>query len=344
MPFSTPNIIQGVSIRHQGNTGPLTFSFGSDLTAQSLILLVGGLVESVTSETLFFGTVTGGGTWSSAVSARDASPGDYAPNLAAAWLHNVSAGASPTFSIPIRKWNGSSLVVHTSNIKHSLYAMEIGNVPTSNAIDPAQVKFGTSGSAATETTTASTGTLSQDTHRIFGGGAGWFGDPDTQSGYTIVDATGTPPYTDTANGSGAGFVGFHLASKALTGTNAAQTYTQPHPNGGSGGAGQASIIIPVKGKATASYFYQAELPAAQFPTSTTNIVVYVWRNVGVGAEAEIYTISSPAITAKPGDATRNLLKVPADPAALLTDTITMMVMQASSGKRAGPGLGSVVSS
>jgi hypothetical protein len=36
--------------------------------------------------------------------------------------------------------------------------------------------------------------------------------------------------------------------------------------------------------------------------------------------------------------------VPADPAALLTDTITMMVMQASSGKRAGPGLGSVVSS
>ena len=86
------------------------------------------------------------------------------------------------------------------------------------------------------------------------------------------------------------------------------------------------------------------LPAAQFPTSTTNIVVYVWRNVGVGAEAEIYTISSPAITAKPGDATRNLLKVPADPAALLTDTITVMVMQASSGKRAGPGLGSVVSS
>lgn len=343
MPFSTPNIIQGVSFRQATGSGPISFAFGTDLTAGSCLLIVAGIVESASSQTLFLGTVTGGGSWASALSARDASPGDYAPNIACTWLANASAGPSGTISVPFRYWNGSAYAAQTTNIKVSGYAVEIGNAATS-PIDAAQVKFGTSGSSAAATTTAGTGTLSQDTHRIFGGGAGWFGDADLTSGFALVDATGTPPVTDTPNGSGPGYLGFHFASKALTGTNATQSYTQDHPNYGSGGAGQAAIIVPVKGKATATYYYQAELPAAKFPTSLTNLVVYVWRNKAWQSDAadETYTIASPTITPKSGDATRNVLRWLADPAALPTDTVTAFIMQASSGKRAGPGLISVV--
>ena len=336
MPFSTPNIIQGVSFKYAAGSGPITFAFGSNLTAGSCILIVAGMVESVSSQTLFFGTITGGSTWSSALSARDGSLNDYAPNLSCAWLANVSAGASPTYSMPFRRWDGSAYQSQTTNLKVSGYAVEIGNVPTSNPIDASQVKFATSGSGATNTTTAGTGTLSQDTHRIFGAGAGWFGDPALTATYALVGSAGD---TDIANGASS-LLGFHLASKALTGTTAAQSYTQSHPDGG---GGQAALIIPVKGKSTTSYQYQFELPAAQFPTSLTNIVVYVWRNVAWhSAVPEAYTIATPSITVKPGDSTRNLLKLPADPAALLSDTVTGIVIQSSSGKRAGPGIGSVV--
>ncbi|MFM1991286.1 MAG: hypothetical protein RJA99_4243 [Pseudomonadota bacterium] len=344
MPFSTPTVLQARAIQQASGAGPITFAMTANLTAGSAILLVGAAVDSSTSQTLFLGTPTGGVTWSTPSSARDATPGDYTPNVVVSIAQNLSAGASPTFSVPFLKWNGSSYVAASANIRFTGVAYELGNVPTTGVLDV--VRFGTSGSGATSTTPATTPTLAQDTNLLVGVSGGWYGAPGTPTtGGTWTEPTTTSPAGggNVANGSGAGLVGFETAYRALTGTTAGQSVTMPHNNSGAGGAGQAAALIVVKGKSTTSYQYQAELPAAQFPTSVTNLEVYVWRNVAwYSALPERYVIASPTITVKPGDATRNLLKLPADPAALLADTVTIMVLRPSTGLRAGPGVGAVV--
>lgn len=341
MPLLTPSYLQAVAIRAAAGTGPQTFAFPSSLTAGSLILLIAGLT-STTGETLHIGTPSGGPTWSTPLSARVPSAGEWAPNIAVAWTHNVSAGASPTFSVPFLVWNGSALVPQTTNIKVSGWAVEVGNVPTSAAIDPAQVKFATTGTGATSTVTPSTGALSQTEHRLFAAGTGYFGIPGTPTGGVTYTVPSTPAGALVQNGESPGYIGFVVGHGALSGSAAAQTATITHD----AGAGAAAVIVPVKGRDSGAKQYQVELPATgaqALPIGSTNLVAYVWRNVNwYAALPEVYTLAAPTIVAKPGDATRNLLRFPADPAALVTDAVTVIVMQASSGKRAGPGAGAVV--
>jgi hypothetical protein len=94
---------------------------------------------------------------------------------------------------------------------------------------------------------------------------------------------------------------------------------------------------------SASLAYQVELPAAQFAVGIAGLNVAVWRNVDWWtAVPEWYVVSAPTVIPKPGDATRNLLRVPAPVGAATGDTVTTIVLQPSTGLRAGPGAAAVV--
>lgn len=335
MPFNTPGVAQVKAISVTAGTS-VSFSMTSSLGAGNAILLIGGLVESSSSQTLFIDAPTGSGTWTTPVSARDSTPNDYAPNLVVALLANVSSGASPTWTIPVKRWNGSSFVTQSSNIKFEGVAIELNNVPTSAVIDV--VRFATTGSGATQTTTPTTPDLSQDTNRLIAGAAGWFYDPENPT----TGGTWTE-HASVINGD-ASRLGFQASSRALTGTDDGQFVVMPHPNGGSGGSGQCGVIVVIKGSQTVVYNYEVEIPSAIFSTSITNLRATFWRNVNWWtAVPEVYDIASPSIAAKSGDPNTNILTVQAPAGALLTDTVTACIEESSgTGYTTGHGGATVV--
>lgn len=321
MPFNTPGVAQVKSISVTAGAS-VSFAMTSNVGANNGILLLGGLVEAVSSQTLFIDAPTGGGTWTTPQSARDASPGDYAPNLVVALRPALSAGASPTWTIPVKRWNGSAFVAQTSNIKFEGLAIELNNVPASAVIEV--VRFAITGSGAVQTTTPTTPDLSQDTNLLVAGAAGWFYDPENPT------TGGTWTERASVTNGDASRLGFQASTRALTGSTDGQFVVLPHPNGGAGGSGQCGVIVVIKGSPTVTYNYEAEIPAALFPIGTTNLRATFWRNVNWWtAVPEVYDLASPTIVAKPGDATTNILKVPAPAGALLTDTVTACIEESS---------------
>lgn len=291
MAFETPSVVQARLYELDGQTGTIVVSPSSAFTSGSTVVVIGTAVQSGTGLAVRLSSVSGGGTWQSAINVRPDT--DYAPNCFAGVLYNAP-GSSPSITLTMNQ---------STDVRASFALVEIDGVPSSSVLD-GSARTGTSGSSATSTATSATGTLTQSDNLILLCAGGWLGTPLTPSGYTNV-------VTPTANGSGPGYVGNGVFYKTVTSTST-QTGTVLHD----ASAGSSAILLVLKAASTTSLKYRFTFNSSLFTSADTGIEGYVWRNGGADS------VLAEHHTGLAGDATAGRLDItPSASGVLVSDTI-----------------------
>jgi hypothetical protein len=291
MPFQAIAVRQSRNYTLTGQTDTIAIAPSASLAAGSTVLVIGSAFQAGTGLTVLLSSVSGGGTWESALNVR--ADDVYVPNVFACVVYNVSA-ATPTITLTVNQ---------SSAVTISLSLIEIEKVPAAAVLD-GSARTGTTAASAATTSTAATGTLAQTDNLTVLCAGGWFGAPVTPPGYTAIQST--------ANGSGTGYVGCGVYHKKVTST-ATVTGTVAHdPSGGS-----SAMLLVFKAASDVALQYKFQLNPSAFTSADTAISGYVWRNSGPdGVLAEAYTGLA-------GDAVAGDLLITPTPANVqVTDTIT----------------------
>lgn len=291
MPYQAIAVRQSRNYTLTGQTGTIAIAPSASFASGSTVLVIGAAFQAGSGETVLLSSVSGGGTWESALNVRSA--GVYVPNVFACVAYNVSA-ATPTITLTVNK---------SSSVTISLSLIEIEKVPTTAVLD-GSARTGTTTVGASTTSTAATGTLAQSDNLIVLCAGGWLGLPVTPAGYTAIQ--------NTANGSGAGLVGCGIYHRNVTST-ATVTGTVAHDSS----AGSSAMLLVFKAASTVALQYKFQLDSSVFTSADTAISGYVWRNSGPdGVLAEAYTgLAGDAVAG-------NLLITPTPTNVQITDTIT----------------------
>lgn len=259
MAFDLIAVRQSKSFVLDGQTDTIAVNLDASVASGSALLVIGAAVRSDTSQTVLLSSVSGGGTWASAINVRTGT--DYVPNVFASIAPNVSAG-SPSVTLTMNQ---------TSSVRTSFVLFEVEKAVTSSVID--KQPTGTSASG-TSTSTSSSGALTQTDNLVVLCAGGWFGIPQNPSGYTS--------YMTQQNG---GFIGCQVSARKVTATTAI-TGTVAHDET----AGAAALLLVLKAATTAAKRYKFLLDTATFTSADTGITAFVWRNADPDAVvAEKYT-------------------------------------------------------
>lgn len=293
MPFQNIAVRQSRVYELDNQTGSIVVTPSSAFAAGSTVVVIGAAFQAGTGQAVLLSSVSGGGTWQSPSNVRASS--DYAPNVFAAVLYNVSA-STPSITLTMNQ---------SSSVRASLSLIEVNNVPTSAVLDGG-ARTGTA-SSGTTTSAAATGTLSQTDNLILLCAGGWFGAPQTPGGYTAIQTT--------ANGSGPGYVGCGVYWQKVTATTSI-TGTVAHDTT----AGSSAMALVLKAADVTARTYRFTLNSTLFNNTKTGLTCYVWRNGGPDSVvAELYTGLS-------GSATAGQLNITPSPTNVqLTDTISGIV-------------------
>lgn len=304
MPFQQIAVRQALPITFNGTAANVVRTLNANVLAGSTLVFVGCAVSTAVAtadQAALLTAPSGAGTWTGLTNTRSA--GDYAPNVCAAAVYNVSAGA-PSITLPFNV-NGSAAV----SFRLSGVLFEIEKVPTTSVIDKNVTGTSTS---ATSTSTSTTGTLTQTDNLAILICGGWFGIPSNPANWTS--------HLTQQNGAG-GFVGAQVSSRTLSATTSiAGTVAHELATDAS------AILLVLKAAAGVTLFYEFEFNSQELPGSESGIEALIARNqepMAANSTFEYYSSLTSLSGTKPGDPTVRLLQVrtglPSDIA--VTDTL-----------------------
>jgi len=288
MPFQNIAVRQALTITVSGAGSSVVRTLNANVLAGSTLVFVGTAISSAVptqDQAALLTTPSGGGTWTGVTNTRSA--GTYAPNVCAAVLYNVSAGA-PTITLPFTV-NGSPAV----DIKVSGVILEIEKVPSTSVVDVTVTGTSTN---ATSTSTSATGVLSQTDNLALLACGGWFGIPSNPAGWTS--------YLTQQNGA---FIGCQVSAKNLTATTSI-VGTVSHDLA----VAASAVMLVLKAASGSVLFYEFEFNSQELPASESSIEALVARNqepMASGSTFEYYSGLTADAGTKPGDPTVRLLQI-----------------------------------
>lgn len=304
MPFQAIAVRQALPITFDGTAENVVRTLNASVLAGSTLVFVGCAVSTAVAtqdQAALLTAPSGAGTWTGLTNTRIAA--NYAPNVCAAAVYNVSAGA-PSITLPFTV-NGSAAV----SFRLSGVLFEIEKVPTTSVID--KTATGTS-TNATSTATGVTGTLTQTDNLAILVCGGWFGIPSNPANWTS--------HLTQQNGLG-GYVGCQVSSRTLDATTSiAGTVSHELATDAS------AILLVLKAAAGATLFYEFEFNSQELPASETSIEALIARNqepMAAASTFEYYSGLTAESGTKAGDPTVRLLQVRSGlPATIaVTDTL-----------------------